>query len=61
MTISLGVPEQVRELLVCPQCRQGLRDGPDAASLDCLACGLRYPIRDGIPVMLIEQATPLVR
>ena len=28
-------------------------------ALDCVACGLQYPVRDGIPVMLVDQATPL--
>jgi uncharacterized protein YbaR (Trm112 family) len=28
-------------------------------ALDCVACGLRYRVRDGIPVMLVDQATSI--
>jgi uncharacterized protein YbaR (Trm112 family) len=61
----MTVPAHVRELLVCPRCRQGLEDGDARGSeghaLECRSCALRYPVRDGIPVMLVDQATPLVR
>ena len=44
------------EILVCPDCRQPIRQ--EGAWLVCRApaCGKRYPIRDGIPVMLVEEA-----
>lgn len=46
-------------LLRCPKCRGQLRlveiGGP---MLECPACRLRYLIRDGIPVMLIDEALP---
>lgn len=55
-------PELLR-ILVCPKCKGELevRLGEDGAeaSLDCTACGLAYPVEDGIPVMLIEEAKPL--
>lgn len=46
------------ELLVCPACKGDLQltDHPSSTSLDCPACTLSYPIVDGIPVMLIDQA-----
>jgi uncharacterized protein YbaR (Trm112 family) len=43
-------------LLCCPQCSAALIDTPDNR-LDCSACLLRYPIRDGVPVLLIGEAT----
>jgi len=55
----MTVPAHVRELLVCPRCRDALADGPEGRSLECRGCGVRYPVRDGIPVLLIDQATPL--
>ena len=43
------------ETLVCPQCKQTLQQGKQA--LICDVCQLKYPINDGIPVLLIEQAS----
>lgn len=53
--------KELIEILVCPKCRGGLREtGADAQrGLLCEACGLVYPVQDGIPVMLIEQAVPV--
>ncbi|MDR7393563.1 MAG: Trm112 family protein, partial [Armatimonadota bacterium] len=42
------------ELLACPACHGGLRQEQDR--LACARCGRRYPIRDGIPVLLVEEA-----
>lgn len=47
----------LKELLVCPQDRAELEERNDG--LFCASCGLLYPIRDGIPVMLVEEATQL--
>lgn len=45
------------ERLVCPASRQPVRQ--EGAELVCDASGLAYPIRDGVPVMLIEEARRL--
>jgi uncharacterized protein len=50
---------QLLEILVCPKCRGQLEYREAEASLDCPACRLRYEIRDGIPIMLIDEARPL--
>jgi uncharacterized protein YbaR (Trm112 family) len=47
------------ELLVCPKCRGPLDLEEDPPALVCPACRLRYEIRDGIPIMLIDEAKPL--
>lgn len=47
--------QELRALLVCPVDHAVLLDGQDA--LVCSACGRRYPIRDGVPVMLPEEST----
>ena len=52
-----GIPMDLRALLACPACRGELADAPGGDSLDCLSCGFRFPVRDGIPVMLVDQAT----
>jgi uncharacterized protein len=51
--------ERLLEILVCPRCRGELEHRVEPESLDCGACRLRYEVRDGIPVMLIEEATTL--
>ncbi len=45
--------------LVCPATRTPLRYDEAADELISEAAGLAYPIRDGIPVMLVEEARPL--
>ena len=45
--------------LVCPLTRQPLRHDEAARELISDAAGLAYPIRDGVPVMLIEEARRL--
>ena len=47
------------EILVCPRCRGALEYRSAESSLLCHSCGLRYAVRDGIPIMLIDEATPL--
>lgn len=47
------------ERLVCPLTRTPLRYDQQAGELVSEAAGVAYPIRDGVPVMLIEEARPL--
>ena len=47
------------ELLVCPVCKGPLRRQPQGTYLICHADHLGYPIRDGIPVMLENEAMAL--
>jgi uncharacterized protein YbaR (Trm112 family) len=44
-------------VLACPQCHGSLTPVP--AALDCAACALRYPVQDGIPVLLLDEARPI--
>ena len=44
------------EILVCPDCKGELRADEANDELICLRCGLIYPVRDDIPVMLVEEA-----
>ena len=46
------------EILACPQCRSPLRVDDPAAELVCTSeeCGLAYPVRDDIPVLLVDEA-----
>lgn len=47
------------EKLVCPVTRTPLRYDPEANELISEAAGLAYPVRQGVPVMLVEEARPL--
>ncbi len=44
------------EILVCPDCKGSLTVDHDHDELICNRCGLIYPVRDDIPVMLVEEA-----
>lgn len=51
--------ESLLKKLVCPVTRTKLRYDAEAQELVSEEAGLAYPIRDGIPVMLIEEARPI--
>lgn len=46
------------EILVCPKCRGELEYRAAESVLVCHRDRLRYPVRDGIPVLLIDEAEP---
>ncbi|MEO0436290.1 MAG: Trm112 family protein [Pseudomonadota bacterium] len=51
--------KKLLSILVCPVSKAPLEYNADAQELVCKASGLAYPIRDGIPVMLEEEARQL--
>ena len=44
------------EMMACPECQGKLEYSKDSKELICETCSLAFPVRDGIPVMLIEEA-----
>ncbi|HBR57987.1 MAG TPA: hypothetical protein DEA22_11060 [Blastocatellia bacterium] len=50
---------ELLEILRCPQCKSKVELKPDESALKCVnpECSLVYPIKDGIPVMLVDEAT----
>lgn len=52
------IPADVLAILVCPSCHTSLAWDYEAAELVCTnpGCGLAYPVRDGIPVLLVDEA-----
>ena len=50
------IDPKLLEILACPVCKTAVT--LKGSRLICVACGRRYPIRDGIPVMLAEEAEP---
>lgn len=56
----MALSDELLAILVCPQCKGTLRCEGEPPALTCDACRLRYPIREGIPVMLVDEAEKLV-
>ena len=54
-----GVDPKLLELLVCPQTHTPLEYDAEKNELISRAAKLAYPIRDGIPIMLVEEAREL--
>jgi len=55
----MSVAPELLAILVCPKCKGKLEYREAESALICNTCRLRYAIRDDIPIMLIEEATPL--
>lgn len=55
----MSIDPKLLELLVCPVTKASLTYRKENEELWCRASGLAYPIRDGIPVMLEEEAREL--
>jgi uncharacterized protein len=51
--------KELLEILVCPVSKTPLIWNDSTGELLCKASGLAYPVRDGIPVLLEEEARPL--
>ncbi len=57
----MPLDSKLLELLVCPVSKASLTYKKEADELWCRASGLAFPIRDGIPVMLEEEARELTQ
>jgi uncharacterized protein YbaR (Trm112 family) len=55
------IDPRLRKELICPACHGELKQNDAGDELGCLQCGRIYPVRDGIPVMLVEAASPPTR
>ena len=53
----MAVSQDLLEILACPACKANVELKPDGQALKCVECKRVYPIRDDIPVMLIDEAT----
>ncbi|MGZ4445743.1 MAG: Trm112 family protein [Nocardioides sp.] len=54
MTPPLNLDPALLAIIVCPACQATLE--PTDAELVCTGCGLAYPVRDDIPVLLVDEA-----
>lgn len=52
----MNLDPKLLDLIVCPACHAALSVDDAAAELVCTGCGLAYPVRDDIPVLLVDEA-----
>lgn len=50
------IKKELLEILVCPVDKAELKELEDSQQLECTECGRKYPVKEGIPVMLIDEA-----
>jgi len=50
------IDKELLDILACPVCKGNITYDEQNQKLICDACGRKYPIRDGIPIMLEEEA-----
>jgi hypothetical protein len=48
------IDRELLDILACPSCRSAVTEEGD--ELACKGCGRRYPVKDGVPVMLVEES-----
>jgi LSD1 subclass zinc finger protein len=53
------IAPELKEILACPKCHGPLAYPQGVEEIHCLRCRLAYAVRDGIPVMLVDEARPL--
>ncbi|GGI03922.1 Trm112 family protein [Egicoccus halophilus] len=53
----MALDERLLDILVCPACQAGVEYKERRHVVVCTGCGLQYPEREGIPVMLVDEAT----
>jgi uncharacterized protein len=51
------IAQDLLDILVCPVCKKALQLKETGESLKCTQCRRVYPVRDNIPIMLVDEAT----
>jgi uncharacterized protein len=54
----MAISQELLDLLVCPACKTPVKLTADEEGLRCATCRIVYPIRDGFPVMIRDEAKP---
>jgi uncharacterized protein YbaR (Trm112 family) len=52
----MPVSAELLEILCCPVCKANLEMKPDGSGLKCVECYRVYPVRNDIPIMLVDEA-----
>jgi len=55
----MAISKELLDILACPKCKGDVQLTDKQDGLVCDACKLLYPIKDDIPVMLIDEALPV--
>ena len=55
----MPISKELLEILVCPQCKGDVAPTEREDGLVCRSCHLLYPVKDDIPIMLIDEAQRL--
>jgi len=55
----MGIKKELLDILACPKCKGDIVYDEERDRLICQNCKVYYEIKDGIPIMLIEEAKPL--
>jgi len=55
----MGIDKELLDILACPACKGDLSLVGSEDGLICEKCALKYPIKDDIPIMLIDEAIKL--
>ncbi|HEY5443985.1 MAG TPA: Trm112 family protein [Pyrinomonadaceae bacterium] len=53
----MAISQELLEILACPACKAKVELVSEGNALKCVECKRVYPIRDDIPVMLVDEAT----
>jgi len=54
--MRMAIDPELLKILVCPECKTPVEPTADQKGLRCATCRRVYPIQDGIPVMLVDEA-----
>ena len=54
----MPLKKELLDILACPKCKGALSVKPAEDGLACAVCAVVYPVKDEIPIMLVDQAVP---
>jgi uncharacterized protein YbaR (Trm112 family) len=55
----MAISKDLLDILACPKCKGDIQLNESGDGLVCPSCRLLYPIKEDIPIMLIDEAKPL--
>jgi uncharacterized protein len=55
--VFMAVDKELLEILACPVCKTEVTYNEEKQQIICAKCGRKYPVKDDIPIMLVDEAT----